>query len=98
MTHPRLDPDLARALQALHDGLGADQVEVLDVHPSSPQPPPATPPAAAAPDQPGLFDPEPDPAPPVIEPYSHIPPQRRWREVLRHARPLSPTPPAERNH
>ncbi len=99
MSHPGLDPDLAAALQTLEHGLGP--LQVLDVHPTPPQRRPATPPApaAAGPDQPSLFDPtpEPEPAPSptsTADPYSHLPPHRRWREALRHARPLSPATPS----
>ncbi len=92
---PDLDSDLAAALQVLEHGLGP--LQVLDMRPTPPQRRPATPPApaAAGPDQPSLFDPTPDPAPTspaITDPLSHLPPSRRWREVLRHARPLSPAP------
>lgn len=84
MTPP--DPELLAALQALGRGFGPDQISVLDVHPTPPgrrpAPPPAPGPEAT---QPGLFDPEPAPAPPATtDPYSHLPPRRRWRAVLRH--------------
>ena len=95
MSHP--DPELAAALQVLEHGLGP--LQVLDV-PTPPQRRPATPPApaAAGPDQPSLFDPTPDPAPTssTPDPLSHLPPSRRWREVLRHAPPLSPAPTSTR--
>jgi hypothetical protein len=87
-----LDPDLAAALEALAE-LGP--LQVLDVHPTPPGRRPASPPAAAGPEpaQPGLFDLQSEPAPPATtDPSSHIPPRRRWREVLRHAgAPPSPT-------
>jgi hypothetical protein len=83
MSRPGLDPELAAALQVLEHGLGP--LQVLDVHPTPPRRRPPPPPAPAAATQPGLFDAGPDP-------YSHIPPRRRWREVLRVAgAPLSLT-------
>jgi hypothetical protein len=96
MSHPGLDPDLARALEVLEHGLGP--LQVLDVRPTPPQRRPAPPPApaAAGPDQPSLFDPIPQPAPSTstTDPFSHLPPHRRWREALRQARPLSPASPS----
>jgi hypothetical protein len=98
MSHPGLDPELAAALQVLEHGFGP--LQILDVHPTPPQRRPATPPApaGAGPDQPSLFDPQPEPAPgpTSTDPLSHIPPSRRWREALRHARPLSPASPTTR--
>jgi len=93
----RLDPELAAALEVLEHGLGP--LQVLDVHPTPPRRRPAIPPApaAAGPDQPSLFDPipEPEPAPTsATDPFSYLPPHRRWREALRHARPLSPATPS----
>jgi hypothetical protein len=96
MRHPRLDPDLAAALQVLEHEFGP--LQVLAVRPTPPRRP-ATPPAPAAPepDQPSLFDPTPKPAPtPTVDPPSQLPPHRRWRAVPRHARPLSPTPTSTR--
>jgi hypothetical protein len=94
MSHPDLAADLAAALEFLQRELGP--LQVLDVHPTPPRrpaPPPAPAAAGAEPAQPGLFDAGPDPTPPATtDPYSHIPPRRRWREVLRHAgAPLPPT-------
>jgi hypothetical protein len=91
-----MDPDLAAALKALAE-LGP--LQVLDVYPTPPRrPAPASAPAGPEPAQPGLFDPEPAPAPASTDPYGHLPPRRRWREVLRHAGALlSPTPPAWRS-
>ena len=99
MSHPDLDPDLNRALQVLTAELGP--LEVLDVHPAPPgRPPdvPALPPGPGPePAQPGLFDPEEAPIPATTDPYSHIPPSRRWREVLRQPGPArSSAPPARR--
>jgi hypothetical protein len=96
MSHPGLDPDLAAALKVLAE-LGP--LQVLDVHPTPPERRPDVSPAPGPePAQPGLFDPPPDPAPPATtDPYNHLPPRRRWREVPRHAgAPLSPTPPTRR--
>jgi len=94
VSHPSLDPDLAAALEVLAE-LGP--LEVLDVHPTPPERRPTSPPAPGrAPAQPGLFDPQPEPPPATTDPYSHLPPSRRWRAVPRHARLLSPTPPTRR--
>ena len=84
MSHPGLDPDLARALEVLEHGLGP--LQVLDVRPTPPQRRPAPPPApaAAGPDQPSLFD-----------PTTH-PTRRAWHAVPRQVRPLSPTSPTTR--
>jgi len=49
MSHPPLDPDLTRALQAIQDTFGADQarvVAVLPATPPTPTPESATPAAA----------------------------------------------------
>jgi hypothetical protein len=98
MSHPELEADLARALKLLAE-LGP--LQVLDVHPTPPRrPAPPSAPAAAGPTHPSLFDPpELEPAPSTStsttdpDPLGHLPPHRRWREVLRHAgAPLSPTP------
>ncbi len=98
MSYPGLDLDLAAALQVLEHGLGP--LQVLDVRPTPPQRRPAMPPApaAAGPDQPSLFDPTPElePSMSATDPFSHLPPSRRWREALRHARPLSPASPTTR--
>jgi hypothetical protein len=103
MSHPYLDPDLARALQVLERVFGPDPdpPRVLSVRPTPPRRRPATPPAPAAvgPNQPSLFDHEPEPAPAgptTTDPLSHLPPSRRWRAVLRHDRPLSPATPTTR--
>jgi hypothetical protein len=102
MSRSALTGDLAVALQVLERGFGP--LQVLDVHPTPPErrPAPAPAPDAAGP-QPSLFDPAPEPelAPAAststTDPYSHIPPSRRWREVLRHTgAPLAPTPPTRR--
>ncbi len=93
MSHSGLDSELAAALQVLEHALGP--LQVLDVHPTPPErrPPPAP---AAGPDQPTLFDRESEPAPTTstADPLAHIPPHRRWRAALRHARPLSPATPS----
>jgi hypothetical protein len=95
MSHPGLDADLAAALELLQRELGP--LQVLDVHPT---PPPgrldvSSAPAGTGPTHPSLFDPpelEPAPSPSTTEPLSHIPPSRRWREVL-HADDGRPAPP-----
>jgi hypothetical protein len=102
MSHPYLDPDLARALQVLERVFGPDPdpdpPRVLSVRPTPPRRRPATPPAPAAAElqQTSLFDPDSEPAPSpatwTTDPLSHLPPSRRWRGVPRHARPLSPAP------
>ncbi len=90
-----LDPDLARALEALAE-LGP--LQVLDVHPTPPERRPAPPPAPGPqPAQPSLFDPDPAPAPSTSTTDPYIPLSRRWRAVLRHAGVPLPTPPTERN-
>ncbi len=97
MSRPGLDPELAAALQVLEHELGP--LQVLDVHPTPPERRPVPSPAPGPePAQPSLFDPDPEPAPPATtDPLAHIPPSRRWREVLRHAgAPLAPTPPTRR--
>ena len=93
MSHPSLDPDLARALQVLAE-LGP--LEVLDVHPTPPKRQPDVPAPGPGPAQPGLFDPQEAPIPATTDPYSHLPPRRRWREVLRHAGAPLPSPPSTR--
>lgn len=97
VSHPDLAADLGAALEVLAE-LGP--LQVLDVHPTTPRRRPDVLPAPAALDleQPGLFDPPgPEPATSTststTDPLGHLPPHRRWREVLRHAgAPLSPTP------
>jgi hypothetical protein len=88
MSHP--DPELAAALEVLEHAFGP--LQVLEVRPIPPRRPAIPPtPAAAGPDQPSLFDPEPEPvSPATTDPLAHIPPSRRWRAVLRHPRPHSP--------
>jgi hypothetical protein len=97
MSRPGLDPDLARALEVLAGELGP--LQVLNVHPTPSERRPA-PPLAPGPEsaQPSLFDPTPaPPATSTTDPLAHIPPSRRWREVLRLAGvPLSPTAPTRR--
>ncbi len=100
MSHPSLDPDLTRALEVLAE-LGP--LEVLDVHPTPPERPPdvpALPPGPGPgpePAQPGLFDPQEAPIPATTDPYSHLPPRRRWREVPRQpGPPRSSAPPTRR--
>jgi hypothetical protein len=72
MSHPRLDPDLAAVLELLEE-LGP--LQVLDVHPTLPRRRPdvvSPTPAATTPEQPNLFDPEPEPAPPATtDPSAH---------------------------
>jgi hypothetical protein len=87
------DPELAAALQSLEYAFGP--LQVLGVRPTSPQRRPASPPGPAGPDQPSLFEPEPEPATPpaTTDPLAHIPPSRRRREVVRHALALPPTLP-----
>ena len=60
MSRLPLDPDLARALQAIQDTFGADQARVVAVAPTSPctAPPAAPAPAAPAAEQASLLDPE----------------------------------------
>jgi hypothetical protein len=101
VSHSRLDPDLAAALQVLQRAFGP--LRALDVHPTPPGRRPATPPAAAGPDpaQPGLFDPTPEsePASPMsaTDPDRHLPPSRRWRQALARAGVPIPTPSTRRS-
>jgi hypothetical protein len=73
MSHPSLDPDLAAALEVLEPELGP--LQVLDVHPTLPRRRPdvvSPAPAVTTPEQPNLFDPEPEPAPPATtDPSTH---------------------------
>jgi hypothetical protein len=98
MSPPDLDPDLAAALEVLAQ-LGP--LQVLDVQPTLPGCRPAPPPAPApvASPQPSLFEPQQPPMPALANPLSSIPPNRRWRTILRNGgAPLSPTPPTRRSH
>jgi hypothetical protein len=83
MNHAGLDPDLAAALKALAE-LGP--LQVLDVYPTPPRraAPPSPAPAAAGPEQTGLFDHTPAPSTLITDSYSHVPPRQR-RRVLHHA-------------
>jgi hypothetical protein len=95
MNHPGLDPDLAAALKALAE-LGP--LQVLDVHPTPPGHRPPSPPAAAAPPQPSLFEPQELPVTVLADPLGHLPSSRRRCAIPRSAgAPLSPTPPTWRS-
>ncbi len=57
MSHPPLDPDLTRALQAIQDTFGADQARVVAVLPATP-PTPTPESATPAAEQASLLGPE----------------------------------------